>query len=129
MFNIRGKCCQHSHWMLVWVSSMLDPKHPLSGADPESNYIATHGFHPKGEGDCGYLHSITSLTPGRWGSLALVGHPRRRGNSDNKPMGRRYSSALVGKSPRRGKMNSNQWPKSLCQLARPWQLNILLFYV
>ena len=34
------------------------PMHPLSGADPES-YFDLHlvdlEYHPKGEGDCGYL--------------------------------------------------------------------------
>ena len=33
-------------------------KHPLSDADPESEFdlhVVPSGYQPKGEGDCGYL--------------------------------------------------------------------------
>ena len=52
------KWSQHSHWMLVWVHSILDPKHPLSCADPDSYFILQmvhHRYQPKEEGYCGYL--------------------------------------------------------------------------
>ena len=35
-----------------------EPKHPLSGADPESYFdlqVVPPGYQPKGEGDCRYL--------------------------------------------------------------------------
>ena len=39
LLNSKGvKLGQHSHGRLVWVSFMLIPKHPLSGADPESYF-------------------------------------------------------------------------------------------
>ena len=44
----------------------------------------------------GTWRSIARLTLGGFGSLALVGCPSRRGNSGNKPTGRRDLSALVG---------------------------------
>ena len=53
-----------------------------------------------------------------------------KGNSDNKPMGRRDSSALVGNSVRRKLwiQTYKEWNLlALSLLARPWQLNLLLF--
>ena len=50
------------------------PKHPLSGADPES-YFDLHmippGYQPKGEGDCGYLAQYNQAYSGQVG---LVRH-------------------------------------------------------
>ena len=40
-----GKWGQHSQWMLVWVSSMLDPIRPSNGAEPES-YFCLHVVPP-----------------------------------------------------------------------------------
>ena len=40
-FTLGGKWGQHSYWMMEWESSILHPKHQLSGADPES-YINLH---------------------------------------------------------------------------------------
>ena len=62
-------------------------KHPLSGADPES-YTDPHPLDSsqKEMVTAGTWCSITRLTPGRWGSIALIGCPSRRGNSDNSVM-------------------------------------------
>ena len=50
------------------------PKHPLSGADPES-YVDLHvvptGHQPKGEGDCGYLAQYNQAYSGRVGLISL----------------------------------------------------------
>ena len=55
---IGGKCGQHSHWMLVWVNSSLDPKHALSFVDPLSYYnlyMILPGYKSRGVGDCSSL--------------------------------------------------------------------------
>ena len=49
---------QHSHWMLVWVSSML--KRNIHCIVQTLSY--TSGYQPKGEGDCGFIGS-----PSLWG--------------------------------------------------------------
>ena len=65
-FYILGdKWDQHSYRMLVWMSSILDQNHPLSGTDPSS---------------LGTWCSITRLILGRWGLFALVGCSSRRGD-------------------------------------------------
>ena len=79
------------------------PRHSLSDADPESYFdllVIPPLYQPKGEGDC----SITRLTPSGWCLLALVNCQLGEGNSDNEPTGRRGSLALVGNSPKRGKV-------------------------
>ena len=94
--------------MLVWVSFILDPKHLLSDADPESYFnlsVVPPGYQPKGEGDCrfrgavcpGILRASGAHSP--W-SAAHLGE----GNSDNEPTGRGSSSALVSCPPRRGEL-------------------------
>ena len=56
------------------------PKHPLSGADPES-YFDLHVLdaNQKERLTAGTWHSITRLTLDACGSLALVGNSPRRG--------------------------------------------------
>ena len=80
------------------------PKHPLSGADPEfyfDPHVVPTGSQPEERVTAGTWRIITRFTPGggaRWPwSAAHLGE----GNSDNKPMGRRDSSALVGFPSRR----------------------------
>ena len=112
------------------------PKHPLCGADPETYFglqMIPPGCQPKGEGNCRYLAQYYQAYSGRVGgahwpwSAAHLGE----GNSDNKPIGRRDSSALVGNSPRRRKLRIQTYSErdllALSQVARPWQLNVLLF--
>ena len=44
------------------------PKHPWSGADPESYsdlHVVPPGYQPKGEGDCGYLTQYNQTYPGQ----------------------------------------------------------------
>ena len=50
------------------------PRHPLSGADPES-YFDLHmvppGYQPKGDGDCGCLAQYDQAYSGRVGLVCL----------------------------------------------------------
>ena len=85
---------QHNHPMLVWMSSMLYPKHPLSSADPGS-YFNLHVVSPacqqKGEGDCGYLAKYNQACSGQMGLVCLG-----EGNSDNKRTGMRGLACHLG---------------------------------
>ena len=61
-----GKLAQHSHWMLVWVKSIQNPKHPLSGTHPESktNIHWVPSGHQPNEKTVGNWRSIGSYTLG-----------------------------------------------------------------
>ena len=50
------------------------PKHPLSGADPESYFnlhVVPPGYQPKGEGDCEYLAQYDHTYSGQVGLGSL----------------------------------------------------------
>ena len=55
------------------------PKHPLSGADNVSSMWYPLDTNQKERATAGNRRSITRLTPGGWGSLALLGCPPMRG--------------------------------------------------
>ena len=126
---------QHSHWMLVWVSSIQDPKHPLSGIDTESYsylHVVPPGCQPKGKDDCRYLTQRNHAYSGWVRLFSLLAAHLGEGNSYNKPMGRRGLSALLGILLRRGKLRHQIYGPltllSLSQLASPWQMNLVLFF-
>ena len=124
-----GKLGQHSDWMLVWISSMLNPKQPMSGADLESFSDHNEGTKRMERAAAATWRSMARITSSRWGSLALACCLPRRGYSDNKPTGKGGSSALVVNLPRRRKLKT-YGPRtllSLSHLARPWQLNLVFF--
>ena len=83
-------------------------------------------------------HCLTLLDHGGWISCFFMSREAHsgvllcEGNSGNKPMDRRGSSALVDNSPRRGilllQAYSQRTLLALSQLVRPWRLNLLLFY-
>ena len=57
-------------------------RHPLSAADPESYFnlhVVPPEYQPKAEETAGTCCSIAMLTPGGWGSFALVVCPHRNG--------------------------------------------------
>ena len=72
--------------MLLLVSSILDPKHPLSGADPES-YFNLHmippGYQPIEEGDYSYQtqYNQAGEDPQPWSADHIC-----KENSNIKPM-------------------------------------------
>ena len=78
--------------------------HPLSDADPDyvfNLHMVPLDANQKERVNAGTWRSMTRLTPGGWGLLALDGCPYWRREVNNKPMGKRESSVLVGNSPRR----------------------------
>ena len=92
--HLGGKCGQHSHWMFVWVSSILDPRHPLRGTEPASYtniHVVPPGYQPEGEVDYGYLAQYNQAYSECVVLVSLDRLPTKRRreeeNSDNKPMG------------------------------------------
>ena len=54
------------------------PRHPLSGAHPESNidlHVVPAGYQPKGEGDCGYMAQYNPAYSGQMGLVILCRMP------------------------------------------------------
>ena len=81
-YSFVGKWGQHSHWMLVWVSSILHKN--INRVAQKLSPMSTSTWYPLDTTQnervtAGTWRSVARFTLGDWGSLALVGCQPRRG--------------------------------------------------
>ena len=119
--------------MLVWVGFKLGTKHPTSDADLESYsnlHVVPSGYQPKGEGDCRYLAQYNQSSSRCVGliSFGLLPTLDRATLIINPRVGEAYQPRLATRLE-----EGNSYFKTMArglrchQLARPWQLNLMLF--